>query len=104
MGLSQFGDGRIVSREWGRRTGKSINRDSRMGYQVDLFATRLTAQIPRFFSWRPDPETEAVDAFVQEGNQARLLQCVQLQRAMLVLFTPVWLTQPSRGLLPGVHS
>jgi len=32
MGLSQLGDGRILSRELGRRTGKSINRDSRMGY------------------------------------------------------------------------
>ena len=30
--LLQLGDGRIVSREWGSRTGKSINMDSRIGY------------------------------------------------------------------------
>ena len=28
-----------------------------------VFASRLTFQIPRFFSWRPDPLAEAVDAF-----------------------------------------
>ena len=33
--------------------------------QVDLFATRFSKQLPRFFSWRPDPEAEATDAFAQ---------------------------------------
>lgn len=31
--------------------------------EVDLFASRLTTQLERFFSWRPDPEAEALDAF-----------------------------------------
>ena len=31
--------------------------------EVDLFASRLTTQLPRFYSWRPDPQSEAVDAF-----------------------------------------
>ena len=40
--------------------------NNRMGpIQVDLFATRFTAQVPHFFSWRPDPEAEATDAFQQ---------------------------------------
>ena len=30
---------------------------------VDLFASRLTHQVPRFFSWGPDSLAEAVDAF-----------------------------------------
>ena len=38
---------------------------------VDLFASRLTHQLPRFFSWRPDPEAEAVDAFTQDWSQIR---------------------------------
>ena len=34
--------------------------------QVDLFATRFSRQLPRYFSWRPDPEAEATDAFLQD--------------------------------------
>ena len=33
---------------------------------VDLFATRFSARLPRFYSWKPDPEAEATDAFVQQ--------------------------------------
>ena len=33
--------------------------------EVDLFASRLTRQLPRFYSWRPDSEAEAMDAFMQ---------------------------------------
>ena len=37
--------------------------------EVDMFASRLTTQVKRFFSWRPDPEAEALDAFNQNwGN------------------------------------
>ena len=39
--------------------------------EVDLFATRLTNQLPRFVSWRPDPEAEATDAFTQDWSQIR---------------------------------
>ena len=34
--------------------------------EIDLFASRLTFQLPWFFSWRPDPQTAAVDAFQQD--------------------------------------
>ena len=33
--------------------------------EVDLFASRLTNQCCRFFSWQPDPLAEATDAFCQ---------------------------------------
>ena len=33
--------------------------------EMDLFASCLTKQLPRFYSWRPDPEAEATDAFMQ---------------------------------------
>ena len=39
--------------------------------EVDTFASRLTTQLKRFFSWRPDPEAEALDAFNENwGNLA----------------------------------
>ena len=37
--------------------------------EVDLFASRLTAQCPVYFSWRPDPYTTATDAFLQDWSQ-----------------------------------
>ena len=39
--------------------------------EIDLFASRLTKQLPRYYSWRPDPEAEATDAFLQDWTQAR---------------------------------
>ena len=39
--------------------------------QIDLFASRLTRQLPRFYSWRPDPEAENTDAFSQDWSKAR---------------------------------
>ena len=32
--------------------------------EIDLFASQLTKQLPRYYSWRPDPEAEATDAFL----------------------------------------
>jgi len=69
---------------------------------VDLFASRLTHQMPRFFSWRPDPLAEAVDAFQQDWGPlrgfanlpwcliGRVLTQAHLQQAQLVLVAPVW--------------
>ena len=36
--------------------------------EVDMFASRLTTQLKRFFSWRPDPEAEALNAFNQNWS------------------------------------
>ncbi|WAR23038.1 LOW QUALITY PROTEIN: hypothetical protein MAR_036707 [Mya arenaria] len=35
---------------------------------IDLFASRLNAKIPRYCSWKPDPECECVDAFTFAWN------------------------------------
>ena len=35
--------------------------------EVNLFSSRLSSQLPRFFSWRPDSQAEATDAFLSEG-------------------------------------
>ena len=73
--------------------------------EVDLFASRLTKQLPRFFSWRPDPEAEATDAFMQDWTTCRgfanppwclihrCLTKVKKQAAQIVLITPLWKTQ-----------
>ena len=34
-------------------------------FDVDLFATRLNAQCPNYFSWQPDPNAIATDALLQ---------------------------------------
>ena len=78
---------------------------------MDLFASRLTAQCPAFFSWRPDPYAVATDAFLQGLSQikgyanpawgliGRVLSKVQMDRARIALVAPVWKTQPWYPLL-----
>ena len=39
--------------------------------EIDLFASRLTRQLPRFYSWRLDPEADATDAFMQNWATCR---------------------------------
>ena len=73
--------------------------------EVDLFASRLSAQLPAYYSWRPDPYVMGMDAFVQSWTDQRcyanspwnligrvLAQAIR-QRAEMVLVTPVWKTQ-----------
>ena len=74
--------------------------------QVDLFASRLTRQLPRYYSWRIDPEAEAVDAFTQDWSHhrgfanppwcliPRCLSQARAQKARLILLTPLWPSQP----------
>ena len=74
--------------------------------EVDLFASRITKQIPRFFSWKPDPLAEAVDAFKHTwtgftgyanppwGLIGRCVQYILQQGATIVLITPLWPGQP----------
>ena len=88
-----------------RQTFVRINR--RYGpLEVDLFASRLTKQCPRYFSWRPDPFAEATDALLQDWSGlrgyanppwnliARVLRKVKSQEADVVLIAPVWKAQP----------
>ena len=36
--------------------------------QVDMFATRLLTLLPHFYSWKPEPQVEATDAFLQDWS------------------------------------
>ena len=82
---------------------------------LDLFASRLTAQLPQYFSWRPDPSALAMDALLQnwEGLRAyanppwillgRALAKVQREQVEIVLMiAPVWPTQPWYPSLLGL--
>ncbi|KAM8939450.1 LOW QUALITY PROTEIN: uncharacterized protein RCH25_053096 [Pelodytes ibericus] len=73
---------------------------------IDLFASRLNTQLPKFYSWRPDPEALASDAFLQTWQSSRHYALppfclisrtlIHLHRsdASLVLVTPWWDSQP----------
>ena len=79
--------------------------------EVDMFASRLTNQCRRYFSWRPDPFAEGTDAFLQTWSDfkgfanppwnliPRVLKKVQSQEADVTLVAPVWKTQPWYALL-----
>ena len=71
----------------------------------DVFADRLNAQLPQFFSWRPDPAALATDALQQDWSNERnyafppfclIMRSLAMLRELggeLVLVTPVWPTQ-----------
>ena len=70
-----------------------------------MFVTRLSTLLPCFYSWRPEPLAEATDAFLQDWSLVhsyanppwcliqRCLKKTILQRATLVMITPLWRTQ-----------
>ena len=75
--------------------------------QIDLFASRLSAQPPRYMSWRPDPGSIATDALSQPWVEirgfafppfsliGRCLSKVKREKVSeLILVAPVWPTQP----------
>ena len=39
--------------------------------EIDLFASRLTTQLPNYFSWRPDPWARATDVFLQDWSNMK---------------------------------
>ena len=73
--------------------------------EIDLFASRLTKQLPTYVSWRPDPEALETDAFSLNWNGwkayanppwnliSQVLCQVRQQGATIVLVAPVWKTQ-----------
>ena len=70
--------------------------------EVDLLASRLSTQLPHYFSWKPDPLAEATDAFTQQWEKFRgyanppwclvgiVLSQIQRQQAQVILVAPVW--------------
>ena len=74
--------------------------------EIDLFASRLTSQLPQYFSWRPDPLAIATDAFLQDWSNMKayanapwnligrvLAKIQEHQNTWMILITPLWTSQ-----------
>ncbi|CAH1248153.1 C16orf58 [Branchiostoma lanceolatum] len=83
-----------------------INAQTDFALTIDLFASRLNAQLPRFVAWRPDPMAVAVNALDMDWYQLglayafppfslvfRVLRKVQTDHATVMLVAPVWRAQ-----------
>jgi hypothetical protein len=79
---------------------------------IDLFADRSNRKNPRFFSWRPDPDALAIDAFVQPwGDETlayafppfvligRVITKVISDEANVLLIAPCW---PGQSWCPAL--
>ena len=73
---------------------------------IDIFASRLNTQLKTFFSFRPDPECSAVDAFSENWGNIKLyafppfsiigktLQKIENDKATGIMVVPEWPNQP----------
>lgn len=85
--------------------------NQRYKLQVDLFADRNTFQLPKYWSWKPDPEAAGTDAFTHHWkNQkayafppfcliGRSLSKIMEEKAEVLLIAPVWPNQYWYSLL-----
>ena len=74
--------------------------------ETDLFASRLNHQFPRYVSYKPDPDAEAVNAFTMSRSDVTfcafppfciilsVLQKIIRDRARGILVVPDWPSQP----------
>ena len=73
---------------------------------MDLFASRISHQVPAYRSWKLDPFSKGRDAFQTRWTHmkgyafppfsmiGRVLKKAQVDQANLMLITPAWQTQP----------
>ena len=73
--------------------------------EIDLFASRLNTQLQRYVSWKPDPGSEAVNAFTLDWSCyyfyafppfvliGRCLQKIISNKAEGIMVVPKWPTQ-----------
>ena len=77
-----------------------------MGCKIDLFASRLSAQLPQYVSWHPDPEAVHADALTMDWAPLKgyafppfnlipaVLNKVSQDKADIILVAPIWPAQP----------
>ena len=75
------------------------------GCEIDLFASRLSAQLPQYVSWRPDPEAVHADALTMDWAPFKgyafppfnlipaVLNKVSQDKADIILVAPIWTAQ-----------
>ena len=73
--------------------------------EIDLFASRLNNQLPKYVSWKPDPGATHVDAFSFSWSDSfvyifppfsllnRCLQKLEKDQTLALLVAPIWPTQ-----------
>ncbi|XP_053390088.1 uncharacterized protein LOC128553009 [Mercenaria mercenaria] len=73
--------------------------------QIDMFASRMNTQLPRFVSWKSYPDAEAIDTFSLSWSDmyiyafppfslmGRFVQKVRQDKAEGLLVAPLWVTQ-----------
>ena len=73
---------------------------------IDLFASRISHQLPIYISWLPDPKAWKIDAFSIDWNLegiycfppfcliSRILHRVILQQASMLIIVPLWQQRP----------
>jgi hypothetical protein len=96
-----------VSRKWFNRLQQALGRR-----EIDLFATRFSALLPKYVTWAPDPQAQYLDAFSRplprEGGYAHpppmligklLAKALQEKPKDLVIVTPDWKSASFRPLL-----
>ena len=81
------------------------------GCEIDLFASRLSAQLPKYVSWRLDPEALQADALTMDWAPFKgyafppfnlipaVLNKVTQDKADIILVAPIWPAQPWWPLL-----
>jgi hypothetical protein len=79
--------------------------------EIDLFASRLNKQLPKYCSFRPDPEATYIDAFSIPWSNLKFyrfppfscilqtIRKIQQEKATGILVVPHWPTQPWFPLL-----
>ena len=81
---------------------------------IDLFASRLNAQVETYVSWKPHPLAKYVDAFSIDWSQfffyafppfcliSRCVQKIIQDQASGILIIPLWTTQPYFTVVLGL--
>ena len=92
--------------EWQLNPKIFIEITNKFGYsEIDLFATRITAQLQNYVSWSCEPEVKAVDAFLTDwGKQfsyifppfsllRKVTSRIWQDKARCIVTIPRWTTQ-----------
>ena len=78
---------------------------------IDLFASRLNAQVKTYVLWKPHPMAKSVDAFTVDWSQfffhafppiSRCVQKIIQDRATGILIIPMWTAQPYFTVVLGL--
>lgn len=80
--------------------------------EIDLFATRINTKCEKYFSWKNNPETLAVDAFTKNWHSIglfwafppfalilKVLKKIVVDKATGIVVVPFWSSQPLVSLV-----